>query len=138
MSQNYEKLFAKIKPNEPFPGLLETVVNRIEKERGISIRRRIFIFTASAIFSVIAFIPAFQSVHSEFVDSGFTRFFSLLFSDFEIVVAYWQSFAMSLLETLPIMGLLVLTSVSLIFLESMRLLVKNINIITSSKKLVKT
>lgn len=138
MRQDYEKLFASIELAEPQPGLLEKILCRIQKERNASVRRRIFIFAASALCSIVALVPTFQMVRTDLINSGFIQFFSLLFSDFKTVTAYWQSFAMSLLETLPIMSLIILTSVTLIFLESIKLLVKNINIIISSKKFIKT
>lgn len=137
MDQNYEKLFAKIEPNEPDPALLGKIIGCIQKERIASARRRIFIFAASAICSLIAFIPALWMVRAGLAESGFAYFFSLLFSDFEIVAAYWQNFTLSLLETLPVMSLLVFSATLLAFLESLKLLTKNIRNIYKSKEPIK-
>jgi len=138
MRQDYEKLFTKLETVEPPPGLLEKITGRIERDRNLSIRRRIIIFATSTLCSAAAFILALGMFRDGLAESGFTYFFSLLFSDFGIVVSYWKSFSMSLLETLPILSLTLLSAILLVFLESLKLLAKNIKIIFSSKKLINT
>jgi ABC-type phosphate/phosphonate transport system permease subunit len=139
MHKNYEKLFAHLKPLEPPEGLFEKIVYCLrEEQRFLNVKRRLVIFSIGLIGSVAAFIPVFKMVRTEFVESGFIQFFSLLFSDFGIVISYWQNFAMTLLETLPITSLILLLAVVLVFLESLKSLVKNIKIIFTSKQLINT
>lgn len=137
MRKDYEKLFTYLKSPEPPDGLFNKVIDRIQKERRfLIIKWQLFIFSIGAICSAIAFIPAFQMVKTGFTESGFIQFFSLLFSDFKIVVAYWQNFIFSLLETLPVMSLVILLVVVLVFLESLRFLTRDIKIIFISKQLL--
>lgn len=121
---------------EPPKGLFEKVILRLKREQRIAAIRRLAVFGLTTISSALAFIPAFQMAKTGFAESGFGQFFSLLFSDFGIVVAFWQNFALSLLEALPVVSLLVLLGTLLIFLESLKLLVKNIKFIFNSKQLI--
>jgi hypothetical protein len=139
MRKDYEKLFTYLKSPEPPGDLFNRVINRIQKERRLLIlKRRMFIFSLSAVCSAIALIPAFKMVKTGFTESGFMQFFSLLFSDFKIVVAYGQNFILSLLETLPVMSLVILLVVVLVFLESLRFLTRDIKIIFTSRQIIKT
>src|SRR3989338_5858179 len=107
MRQDYEKLFNQLKPALTPTGLFDQVVSRLGREqRLLSLRRRIALFTVSAVFSALALLPAGRAVWSGLSESGFTHFFSLIFSDAQIVLVYWQSFALSLLESLPIVSLI--------------------------------
>lgn len=126
MRKNHEKLFTNIEPPED---LLEKVLNQIQKEAKIlELKRRVFIFSLSTLFSAIAFVPIFQMMQKEFAQSGFLQFFSLLFSDFEIITVNWQNFIFSLLETLPLTSLITFLFIILVFLESLKLLTKDLKI----------
>ncbi len=140
MTKNFNKLPQQFLTTEPPEGLFEQVMNHIQKEQGLlRLKRQAAIFALSTTCSAIAFIPAWRIVWAGFAESGFIQFFSLLFSDFEIVVTYWQNFALSLLETLPVMSLIILFVIILVFLESLKLLIKDIKIIsTSTQKLTNT
>lgn len=139
MRKDYEKLFTHLKPLEPPEGLFEKITHHIrEEQRLLTMKRRLVIFSIGIMGSLAAFIPVFKVVQTGFAESGFMQFFSLLFSDFGIVVSYWQNFAMSLLETLPITSLMMLLATVLVFLESLKLLIKDIKIIFTSKQLINT
>lgn len=115
---------------EPPIGLFEKIISRIHRERRIlTIKRRIIIFSVGLVGSLAAFFPALKMVSAELSSSGFNQFFSLIFSDFTVVMRYWQSFVMTLLETLPVMSLMVLLAVIFILLESSKYLAKNVKAI---------
>ena len=137
MRQDYEKLFNQLKPALTPTGLFDQVVSRLGREqRLLSLRRRIALFTVSAVFSALALLPAGQAVWSGLSESGFTHFFSLIFSDAQIVLVYWQSFTLSLLESLPVVILISFFAVILVFLESLKSLTKDLKIFLNSKKLI--
>ena len=118
-------------------GILERIMVRIKAEqRFLTFKRRLAIFSVGLVGSGIAFVPVFRMVRVSFAESGFLQFFSLLFSDFGIVAAYWQSFTMSLLESLPVMSLAIFLAVILIFLESLRFLARDIKFVFSPKTLI--
>jgi len=113
---------------EPPNGLLEKIIKRIRKEERILVLRRIFIFSATLIVSVLGFVPSLKILLSDFNQSGFMNFLSLIFSDFSSITAYWKSFVMILLETLPALSLALFLAVLLTLLQSVKSLVKNIKI----------
>lgn len=111
-------------------GLLEKVLKRIHKEERLSVLRRIIIFSITLIGSLLGIVLAFKTLLSDFSQSGFMSFFSLMFSDFSTVMAHWQSFSLILLESLPAISLALFLSVVLICLQSIKVLTKNIKMIS--------
>lgn len=126
MRPSFVLIYMSIKYVEPPSGLFERIVNRIHKEqRLLTIRRRIAIFSVGLSGSSVVFIPVFKMLSAELAESGFIQFLSLLFSDFSIVARYWQSFVLTLLETLPAISLIVFLTIIFVFLESLKFLIKN-------------
>jgi len=112
----------------PPQGLLEKVLKRIRKEERVLVLRRTVIFSLTLLASLIGFIPSLNILLSNFNNSGFTSFFSLIFSDFSSVATYWQSFALILLESLPAVSLAIFLAVVLTLLQSIKSLTENIKI----------
>ena len=130
MHKNYAQLFSHLTPPEMPDNLFEKIMHRIQKERqSLILKRKVMIFSIGMIGIIgaaAAFIPAFKMARTELYESSFLYFLSLIFSDFGTVAAYWQNFIMSLLETLPVMGLAIFLLTILVFLGSLRFLVRNI------------
>jgi len=120
---------------QPPRGLLEKILKRIHREERLLVFRRIIIFSTILIGSLLGFVPSIKILLSDFNQSGFLNFSSLIFSDFSLMTKYWQSFAMILLETLPAVSLALFLAVLLIFLGSVKFLIKNIKIITNNSRL---
>jgi len=134
MNRDYEQLFDHFELPQPPAGLLGRIINRIQTERNLlTAKRRLVIFSVGLIGSIAAFVPVFKMVYQGFAESGFMQFLSLLFSDTGVVLSYFGNFLSSLLETLPVTGLLAFSVVLLIFLESLKLLAKDLKIIFSPK-----
>ncbi|MFA5249408.1 MAG: hypothetical protein WC397_02620 [Candidatus Paceibacterota bacterium] len=113
---------------EPPAELLGRIMSGIRSERGAkAAKRRAFAFSLGIITSLFVFVPAFSSLRQELAQSGFYAFFSLIFSDTEIVAAYWKNFAPSLLEALPATSLIFLLTAVCLFLQSVGGLLRNIN-----------
>jgi len=107
-------------------GLLDRVLNRVHYEIDImGVKRRIILFSASSVVLSVIFALTFKSVWGQLDNSGFFYFFSLLFSDFKIVLAYWQSFLLATVQSLPIFSLLLLFSILLALFKSIESLLKN-------------
>lgn len=134
MREDFKKLFSLTIPPEPPHGLFEKITNRIQKEQKmVSVRRHAFVFALSALCSAVALVPIFQITQSGMKESGFMQFFSLLFSDFGIITANWQGYILTILETIPIMKFVALLAIILVFLESLKILTRDIKIISHSK-----
>lgn len=128
--KNYEKLFTHLKPPEPPEGLLGRIMLRI---RGDERRRartwRFAFFTLIFLATAGAAVPAFQSLQTSLTESGSIQFASLLFSDFGAVTAYWQSFGLALLESLPAMSIAIFLAVIFGFLQSLKCIVRDIKVV---------
>lgn len=117
MAKDYEVLFQKI-------------VTRIEKEEIILlVRKRLAILFFIMTGSIVALIPALLTVRNNFMESGFLDFISLLFSDTNMVATYWKNFALALLESLPTVSVIVFLGTVLIFLYSLKFVIRDINYI---------
>jgi len=125
----------KLRSIEPPKGLLEKILKRIHKEERILVLRRIIIFSITLAASMLGFVPSLKILLSDFNQSGFLNFFSLIFSDFSSITTYWQSFVMILLETLPAVSLAIFLAVLLVFLQSVKSLTKNIKTIIDIRHL---
>ncbi len=122
MNDNFEKLFSNLKGVEPSESLASIILERIEAEAGLlKLKRHLLIFVTGLLSSAVAFVFAFKMVQTGFAETGFSQYFSLLFSDFNLVVGYWQSYFFTLLESLPVVSLAVFLAVILIFLELFKL-----------------
>lgn len=117
-------------------GLLNKILIRIKREEAfLALRKRIMIFSAGAIGSFAAFIPAFKLMQSEFSQSGFIQIFSLIFSDTGIVLNVWATFALSILESLPVLSIAAFLAAVFVFLISLKFLAKDISAIFAPLKL---
>ena len=137
MRKDYETLFTHLKPQEPPVGLFNKIMARIhEEERLLSIKRRLILFSIPVIISAGAFIPVINAFQAEFAQSGFSHFLSLMFSDFGSVIANWQDFGLTILESLPAMSIISLLTTALVFLWSTKHLAQAIKGIFNQSQLI--
>lgn len=130
MNKDYEKLFSQLETPEPAAGLFDKIIQRIRREqRLLVIKRRLVLFSVGTLGSVVAFIPVFRLVQSGLAESGFMEFFSLIFSDLGLVTAHWQNFVLALLESLPVMSVVMFLAVIFIFIESLKFLTRDIKVV---------
>jgi hypothetical protein len=98
-------IFEKISEIEPSVGLENQILKKISLRNKLALRRKLaFIytgFTASAGFFVWAIFTLGKAV----LQSDFWNLAKLLFSDTGLVLRNWVDFSYSLLETLPIFGI---------------------------------
>lgn len=135
MNQNYEKLFSRLVSSETPENLLEKILSRIQKERQKAHIRRLVIFSLFSSLSAVAVIPAFRYAQVGFLESGFWHYFKLIFSDFGAIAGVWQNYVLSLLEALPVVGLIIFLSSLLLFINLIKLLVGEIGNYNSLKQL---
>jgi len=134
MNKDYENSFADIVLLEPPEGLYEKILQRIRNERNLlALRRRFVFFSILLVGSVAVFIPTLKAVQTGLYESGFSYFISLIFSDFEIIISYWQSFVMLLLGALPAMSLVLLFTAIFAFLASIKFLARNTKFLYTKK-----
>ncbi|MFA5012959.1 MAG: hypothetical protein WC520_00125 [Candidatus Paceibacterota bacterium] len=119
---------------EPPAYLLDKVIARIDREeRLLALKRRVFAFFVAIAGLIPALVYAFGSARSMFVESGFSEYSSLIFSDTSVVLSYWQSFFLTLLETFPIMETAIFLGAIFILLQLLKLTAKDIKIINNMR-----
>ena len=106
-------------------GLGERIFSAIEQRRSREAKMRFVLITIIALSSSLALIPATRYLIRAFSESGFIQYASLIFSDSTAVLSSWQTFTLSLLESLPVMELIVSLSIVFVLLESIRFAAKN-------------
>jgi ABC-type multidrug transport system permease subunit len=133
--KDYERLFKNINRLEPPEFLLGNILTAIEAKKRKTARIRLALFGTFALASLAALFPAIQYFIAEFSQSGFYQYFSLLFSDWNLAITYWNDFVLSLAEALPVLATAAVLSAIFVFLGSLRLAVKQIKFISSPIKL---
>lgn len=87
---------------EPPEGLSERVFSALVRRHRRAAAVRGSLFLAGAAGAAFAFAFAWRFAGAAFSSSGTLQIASLAFSDFQAVVANWYSFALSVLESLPV------------------------------------
>jgi hypothetical protein len=107
----------------PDAGLRARILARLgtEQQRLLSVRRRWSV--AGVMVSGLIFFGAWFQYSDALVQSDFWLLSSLLFSDLGAIMVSSQDFAFSLLETLPVIPLLVLMAPLALFFWSMSLII---------------
>jgi hypothetical protein len=127
MRYNHKHLLSQFVSPEPPDDLFMKIMRRIKEEQQLTkLKQKLAFVSFILIGSAAAFIPVFRMAQTEFSQSGFLQFFSLIFSDFGIVMSQWRSFAFALLESLPVVSLMALLSLIFVFLTSLKILAKDI------------
>ncbi|MDD4290435.1 MAG: hypothetical protein PHH83_04195 [Patescibacteria group bacterium] len=126
---NYKELFSKLEEKQSDLALFMGVMSKINKEKKRLAVIRIVLFSCGFLGSIIAFIPVFNTLYVNLVQSGFMSFVSLLFSDLEIVLSNLDSFIFILFENLPVIWIVLSLFIVWVFLESLRYLFRNITFI---------
>ncbi len=105
--------------------LLKKIMDRINAEReAISIRNKFITALVSFLILFVIAVPTWQYFQTDIAVSGFSQFIRLIFYDFKIVLANWQDYVLSLLETLPVFGAIAMLAVILGFIIALKYISK--------------
>ncbi|MFA6254314.1 MAG: hypothetical protein WC640_03680 [Candidatus Paceibacterota bacterium] len=119
MSQNIRKLFGATEVAGLAPGLDKLVYARLEREQKRLAKRNLLAFGLADILSAAGLVAICLYLANLMASSSFYNYFSLLWSDGGAVTSYWQELVLSLVESLPILGLIAFLAVALAFLLSL-------------------
>ena len=98
--ESKNKLFSLIEPSE---NLKNSIINIIRyEERKKAIYKIVFSSVVSLASISLAIFYAI-SIVKDFYQSGLSDYISLIFTDGTSLISYWQSYFMSILESLPIL-----------------------------------
>lgn len=91
---------------QPGADLYDRVINRINREEQLVVlKRRLILQSSGLVIALPVFIFLAWKLLLDLADAGLTQFLSLLFSDFNIVMANLSDYVLGLLESAPIFSL---------------------------------
>lgn len=107
-------------------GLANKIFLKIAKREARIARIRFGLFLSVLTASVALFIPVVNMLWNDLVASGSTNFFSMLFTNFSVVMATWKDFILSFLENLPILSVVAFLFVIFAILLSLHFVHKDV------------
>jgi len=125
MNKDFQTLFNTLKPLAPKKELSLGVLLRIRRYEQRVARIKFVLLSASSFISGIALVPVVSYAVSGFASSGFYEYLSLLYSDGIAVLPYWEEFALTLAEAVPVFEISLVLAVMYALLESIKLAIKN-------------
>ena len=98
----------EMNPKKPPRRLFWAIIKRLKLEKNLKTFRGKFSFFLAAlvIFGILA-VAAFFALKTELVNSESGSLFSLIFSDTLIVLAYYKYFILAVLESMPVVPILI-------------------------------
>lgn len=114
MAKEYKELFTHIEKVEPPKDLMHKILLRIEVAERRALRQKAIVFGTSsvALFGVV--VTLFTYISQMLSEAGFYQYLALAFSDGSAFGMYWKEFTLALLDTVPVVSvILALTSVAL-------------------------
>jgi uncharacterized membrane protein len=97
------KILSEIKNKTP-EGLSQRVIFAVQRRENRVAKIKISIFGLASAVSIVLLYFAAKTVIGEFYSSGTSQMLSLLFSDFQSVVANLGNYLMSIAESFPILS----------------------------------
>lgn len=108
MDKGYRKLFGHLDLMESPNNLKSQIVKKIETKEKRLQTARVWIFGSSSIASLGLALSTVIYLANSIKQTGFWQYFSLIFSENKLILDYWREFTLSLIESLPIVGLIIL------------------------------
>lgn len=108
MHQKLSQVFKKISEIEPNSGLEALVMQKIGLQQAKIARRNLIFSYLGLAGSGLAIFGSVFSFGGAFLESEFWNLSALLFSDLMIVTGNWKDFMYSLLETFPVINMIVI------------------------------
>ena len=104
---------------EPKDSLKASIIKKIKKEEHKMFVLKIGLSLSFSLGSVISVVFLLTNIIKDYYKSGLSEYISLMFSDGSLLVSYWQSYIMSVVEALPIFAItLVLVSIWIFIMSS--------------------
>lgn len=124
-SDRFGKVISGLELRAP-AGLLERVLFSIMKRERRSAILKLAVYSCASVLVAVLFTFSWSAANAAFYRNGTSQLFSLVFSDFQSVLANWNYFALSFVESLPILPVIYLLLSILAFSVLISLAVMNI------------
>ena len=130
MRKDYEKLFNYIESQEPPKGLFDKIILAIKKEQELQhTKRLLFGFLLLLAISIISTPFSFILLINQIKSSGVNYFISSAFSNFSVFITFWKEFCLAILESIPIVAVM-------IFILDMALVIFSLRLFLYKKRLL--
>lgn len=129
MNHSPKVLFKSLKAPAHAPDLIGRVLDSVRREQGKETLLEKIFFSFLMMLSASVAVWGFFLVQTDGAKSGFGNYFSLIFTDFEIVTSSVFNWTSILLETLPALSLAILFLGLAGVLESARVLGRHLRLI---------
>lgn len=110
------------RPSKTLRGHIISGVKGYERRRA---RLYLLISGVGVPLSIAGIIFSVAYIGRELNHSSFYQYFSLLFSDTDVVFSYWREFAFSIAESIPVIGFMLALAALAALLASIRVFVAN-------------
>ncbi|MFA6227422.1 MAG: hypothetical protein WC631_03025 [Candidatus Paceibacterota bacterium] len=111
---------------EPSENLRSSIINRIEMEEKRDVVYRIVLGGTISLASMSMMIVYVLNIIKDAYQSGLSEYISLLFSDGALLISYWQTYTMSIIESLPVVPITIVVVSILIFVWSINMIITSI------------
>lgn len=91
---------------KPSRELRQKIILGIIKEEQHSAKVYFFAFSAILLVSLVGVVASFKYLMQGFTESGFYEYLSLLFSGDSTVYIYWKELSLSLIDSMPVIGII--------------------------------
>ena len=125
MESELEKAFCLIK-YEMDENLNENIWHTICEKNKKIIKIKLYIFSSLLAGSILALIPALITLYRNLLQSGVYEYSSLIFSDIRSIFSLWKQFGLLLIESLPIMNILLSSTLVLILFIALKNTIRSI------------
>ncbi len=127
MEEKYKKLLGSINFIEPPKGLGTRILERVNAEKERLMRIRTWVFGSGTVASFGLSLWAVIYLIKSAQESGFVQYLSLIFSENGVMLTYWRELSLSLVESLPIVSLIIFLSAIGFFIWSFTKMISNVH-----------
>ncbi len=128
--------FENLKEFDPPEYLSGQILAKIEIYKKRKARIKFFLFEVLGLVSLVIGGVSIKLAIGDFINSGFSSYVSLVFSDWGVVVMYWKDFIMLLAESAPLFWITAFLASIFMFLESLKNVFKNKKVILLKNKFI--
>jgi hypothetical protein len=132
---DHKQKFIHINRIEPRENLRDVVLLRINLEKRREAKIRLALTSATSLLSLIALVPVIQYFITEFSQSGFYQYLSILFSDGSSILLYWKELGLSLLESLPTLSITAVLVLVFILFATSKFIIQDSKVIFNKTQL---
>lgn len=120
MTAEFKKILNKIEREEmPLPiNLVNKIILSVDKKVSHDSKIKALGLSFVSFISFLISIPIISQIITSFTQSGFYNYISIIFSDSDVAFIYWKEILISLIESLPVIGIASLLAIVVVFIWS--------------------